>query len=207
MTQQERAREVMAGLPLDDLLDQYERFTNVRCRADEPHWLAGELRRRLDDFASGELRPLIAKFETATVDQLDRFAAATDALDSLQGPHHADCDAEATAMGEKNEAKAELVKLVSAFESLLKHIGLRESSQDLVELVQLVRRAAPKNGIARGPTSYGHVNELRRGLQVLRSDATMSGVMPRVKRLLDDPQQTPPLDWFVLCLCFALLCV
>jgi len=41
-------------------------------------------------------------------------------------------------------------------------------------------------------------------MQTLRSDATMSGVMPRVKRLLDDPQQTPPLDWFVLCLCLAL---
>ncbi len=42
--------------------------------------------------------------------------------------------------------------------------------------------------------------------QVLRSDATMSGVMPRVKRLLDGPQQTPPLDWFVLCFAFSVLC-
>ncbi len=148
----------MAGLPLEDLLKQYERFTSVPCRADEPHWLAGDLRRRLDDFASGELRPLIAdKFEAATVDQLDRFATAADALDSLQDPHHADRDAEATAMAEKNEAKAELVKLVSAFESLLKHIALRERCQDLVELVQLVCRAAPKSGIARGPTSCGHM--------------------------------------------------
>jgi hypothetical protein len=133
---------VVAGLPLEDLLDQYERFTSVRCRADEPHWLAGDLRRRLDDFANGELRSLIAdKFEAATVDQLDRFATAADALDSLQDPH-ADRDAEATTKRQKNEAKAELVQLVSAFESLLKHIGLRESSQDLVELVQLVRRAS-----------------------------------------------------------------
>ena len=148
MTQQERAREVVAGLPLDDLLDQYERFTSVRCRADEPHWLAGDLRRRLDDFANGELRSLIAdKFEAATVDQLDRFATAADALDSLQVqyPHHANRDAEATALAEKNEAKAELVKSVSAFESLLKHIGLRERCQDLVKLVQLVRPASPKS--------------------------------------------------------------
>ncbi len=143
---------MVAGLPLDDLLEQYERFTSVRCRADEPHWLAGDLRRRLDDFANGELRSLIAdKFEVATVDQLDRFATAADALDSLQDPHHADRDAQATTKRQKNEAKAELVQSVSAFESLLKHIALRESSQDLVELVQLVRPAAPKSGIACGP--------------------------------------------------------
>lgn len=168
ITRIERAHEVVAALPLEDLLDQYERFTSIRCRADEPHWLAGDLRCRLDDFANGELRSLIAdKFEAATVDQLDRFAAAADALDSVHDPHHADRDAEATTKRQKNEAKAELVQSVSAYESLLKHIGLRESCHDLVELVQLT----------------------------LRSDAMMSGVMPRIRRLLVDPQQTPPLDW------------
>lgn len=153
--QQERAHEVVAALPLEDLLDQYERFTSIRCRADEPHWLAGDLRCRLDDFANGELRSLIAdKFEAATVDQLDRFAAAADALDSVHDPHHADRDAEATTKRQKNEAKAELVQSVSAYESLLKHIGLRESCHDLVELVQLVRRASPKSKVRSPVISY-----------------------------------------------------
>jgi hypothetical protein len=146
---------VVAALPLEDLLDQYERFTSIRCRADEPHWLAGDLRCRLDDFANGELRSLIAdKFEAATVDQLDRFAAAADALDSVHDPHHADRDAEATTKRQKNEAKAELVQSVSAYESLLKHIGLRESCHDLVELVQLVLRASPKSEVCSPVISY-----------------------------------------------------